>query len=280
MREVKLAEVTRAVERMAIDSCYMARREEVEKIEEASHREDSKLARYILDKLLENAEIAEREGIPYCQDTGMAQLFVELGEEVAFDSSGFVKALNEGVRRGYEKGYLRKSIVGDPLRRENTGDNTPAIVNIELVESEGLRIKFAAKGCGSENMSGVEMLSPSEGWEGVEGFVLQVIKDAGPNPCPPIIVGVGMGGNLEKAPLLAKKALYRGMNTRNPEPFYAEKEEELLVEINSLGIGAQGMGGRVTALEVHIETYPCHIGSLPVAVVIDCHAHRYREVEL
>jgi len=280
MRIVRLEEVTEAVERLAIEASHVARKEMIEKIEDALEVEESEVGRDILKKLLENAEIAEREKIPYCQDTGVALIFVELGEEVAFDSSGFIEAINEGVRRGYKKGYLGKSIVKDPLRRENTGDNTPAIVHIDLVKGDRLKIKFCAKGSGSENMSRVKMLKPAEGWEGIKSFVLETVKEAGPNPCPPIIIGLGIGGNLERAPLLAKKALYRGIGTEHSDPFYAEKERELLEEINSLGIGPQGMGGRVTALEVHIEEAPCHIGSLPVAVVIDCHAHRYREVEL
>ncbi len=280
MRTVRLENIIETVEKLAIDSCYIAKKEMTEKIDNALKIEKSDLGKHVLEKLLENAEIAEKEWIPYCQDTGVAIIFVELGEEVIFDSPGFIDALNEGVRRGYKKGYLRKSIVSDPLRRENTGDNTPAIVHINLVKGDRLRIKFCARGSGSENMSKVKMLKPAEGWEGIKSFVMETVREAGPNPCPPIIIGLGIGGNLEKAPLLAKNALYRGVGSEHRETFYAEKEKELLEEINNLGIGPQGMGGRVTALEVHIEEAPCHIGSLPVAVVIECHAHRYREVEL
>lgn len=280
MRTVSLKEITRAVEKMALQVCYGASKEMKAKLRRAYEEEESELAREVIKKLLENAEVSEYKKIPYCQDTGVVQIFVELGEEVRFNEQGFIEALNEGVRRAYTKGYLRKSMVKDPLRRENTQDNTPAMVNIELVKGDKLRIKLCAKGSGSENMSSLAMLKPADGWEGVKRFVVETIEKAGPNPCPPIIVGVGIGGSFDKVALLAKKALFRGIGTRNPDPFYAEKEKELLEEINRLGIGAMGFGGRITALEVHIEAMPCHIGSLPVAVAIDCHAHRVMEVEL
>jgi len=278
MREVDLEEVTRAVKKLAMESCHSPGKAVLGRLKWAIEKEESDLAREILEKLLENAKIAEEDRIPYCQDTGVAQVFVELGEEVTFDSRGFIKAINQGVREGYEEGYLRKSMVRDPFSRENTGDNTPAMIHVDIVEGEKLNLKFAAKGSGSENMSQVKMLTPARGWEGVKEFVQEAVEEAGPNPCPPLFVGVGIGGNLERAPLVAKKALYRGRE--NPLPEYREKEKELLKELNSLGIGAQGLGGSITALGVNIEPYPCHIGSLPVAVALDCHAHRWREVEL
>ncbi len=280
MRIIDLEDVTSAVEKMALEACYGASHEMKATLRKAYEEEESELAKEVIKKLLENAQVSEDKKIPYCQDTGVVQIFVELGEDVCFKGQGFIEALNEGVRRAYTKGYLRKSMVKDPLRRENTWDNTPAMVHIDIVKGDRLRIKLCAKGSGSENMSSLAMLKPADGWDGVKKFVIDTVEKAGPNPCPPIIVGVGIGGSFDKVALLAKKALFRGIGTVNPDPFYAEKERELLEEINNLGIGAMGFGGRITALEVHIEAMPCHIGSLPVAVAIDCHAHRVREVEL
>ncbi|NOZ76956.1 MAG: fumarate hydratase [Euryarchaeota archaeon] len=280
MRTVELQRVSDSIKEMAVEACHDARGDLLEALKGALEDEDSPLGRDILEKLLENAEIAASERIPYCQDTGTAVVFVELGEEVAFDRPGLVEAINEGVRQGYQEGYLRKSMAADPLRRGNTGDNTPAAVHIEVVPGDRLKILFAAKGSGSENMSALRMLPPSAGWEGVKEFVLETVEKAGPNPCPPGVLGVGLGGNFETCAILAKKALYRGIGRRNPDPFYAGKELELLEAVNGLGIGPQGMGGRTTVLDIHIEARPCHIGSLPVAVNMDCHAHRFREVEL
>jgi fumarate hydratase subunit alpha len=280
MRVVRLDSVVDAVAKMAQDACYNAREDLLEALKEGIQREDSPIGRDVLEKLVENARIAREEEIPYCQDTGTAVVLVELGEEVTLDRPGLVDAINQGVRRGYQEGYLRKSMAADPLRRGNTGDNTPAVVHIDVVPGDRLKIIFAAKGSGSENMSALKMLPPSAGWEGVKEFVLKTVEEAGPNPCPPGVLGVGLGGNFEGCALLAKKALFRGIGKRNPDPFYAEKELELLEAVNDLGIGPQGMGGQVSVLEVHIEARPCHIGSLPVAVNVDCHAHRWREVEL
>lgn len=280
MRTIKLEDVTISVSEMAQEACYEAREDVVAALKDASKREESPTGKVILENLLENARVAKDEMVPYCQDTGVAVVFVELGEEVVFDEPGLMDAINEGVRKGYQEGYLRKSMVKDPLQRENTGDNTPAVVHVDMVPGDGLKIIFQAKGSGSENMSALKMLPPSAGWEGIKEFVIKTVERAGPNPCPPGIVGVGIGGNFEGCALLAKKSLARGMGERNPYQFYAEKEEELIEGINALGIGPQGMGGTVTVLDVHIEAAPCHIGSLPVAVNIDCHAHRVREVRL
>jgi fumarate hydratase subunit alpha len=265
---------------MAVDACHNARQDLLKALKDALLKEDSSTGKDILEKLIENAEIAAEEEIPSCQDTGTAVVFVELGEEVAFDRPGLVEAINDGVRKGYEEGYLRKSMAADPLRRGNTRDNTPAVVHMDVVPGDSLRILFAAKGSGSENMSALRMLPPSAGWEGIKRFILETVEKAGPNPCPPGVMGVGIGGNFESCALLAKKALYRGVGKRNPDPLYAGKELELLEAINDLGVGPLGMGGRVSVLDVHIEVLPCHIGSLPVAVNIDCHAHRFREAEL
>lgn len=280
MRTIPLSTVTSEVKRLCIEANLDLRQEVKQKFSKALEQEESPLGKDILRLMLENAEFAKKEEIPYCQDTGVTVIFVELGEEVSFDHPGFIDAVNEGVRQGYTKGYLRKSMVKDPLKRENTGDNTPAVVHIEMVKGDGLKLKVIAKGSGSENMSRTAMLTPAEGMQGVKDFVIETIRKAGPNPCPPVFVGIGIGGNLEKCAILSKKALYRGIGTKNPDPFYASLEEELLKEINGLGIGPQSVGGRVTALEVHIETFPCHIGSLPVAVNLGGHALRYTEAEL
>jgi fumarate hydratase subunit alpha len=230
--------------------------------------------------LLKNADIARSEDVPMCQDTGFAVVFVELGQDVHIEGGALEDAINEGVRRGYTEGYLRKSIVGHPLERVNTGDNTPAVIHLKLVPGNKMKITVAPKGGGSENMSGIKMLKPAEGVEGVKKFVLDTVKAAGPNPCPPIIVGVGIGGTFEKCALLAKEALLRPVGTPSHRPEIARLERELLDEINSTGIGPQGLGGRFTALAVHIEIYPVHIASLPVAVNINCHASRHKEIVL
>jgi len=218
--------------------------------------------------------VARREHLPVCQDTGMACVFVKLGQEVHV-AGDINEAIHEGVRRGYREGYLRKSVVWDPLDRVNTGDNTPAVINYELVPGDSIEITLAPKGFGSENMSAVKMLRPSDGVEGVKEFVLRTVEAAGPNPCPPIVVGIGIGGTFDRAALLAKKALIRNSDQPNPDPYYAALEEELLEKINQLGIGPQGFGGKTTALAVNIETYPTHIAGLPVAVNINCHVTRH-----
>lgn len=229
---------------------------------------------------MENAKIANEENVPMCQDTGYAVFFVELGQEVHIVDGYLYDAINEGVRKGYQEGYLRKSIVGHPLLRQNTGDNTPAVIHTTVVPGDKISITIAPKGGGSENMSGIAMLKPAQGVEGVKNFVLEQVKKAGPNPCPPIVVGVGIGGTFEKSALLAKEALLRPIGQKNPLPDIAELEDELLTKVNQLGIGPQGLGGRTTALAVHVEIYAAHIASLPVAVNINCHATRHKSVVL
>ena len=246
----------------------------------AYEKELSLTGKEIIEQLIKNAEIAREEEVPMCQDTGFAVVFVELGQDVHITGGTLEDAINEGVRRGYTQGYLRKSIVGHPLERVNTGDNTPCVLHLKLVPGENLKITVAPKGGGSENMSAIRMLKPAEGVEGVKKFVLDTVKAAGPNPCPPIIVGVGIGGTFEKSALLAKEALLRSVGTPSPRPEIASLEKELLEEINKTGIGPQGLGGRYTALAVHIEIYPAHIASLPVAVNINCHASRHKEIIL
>ena len=248
-------------------------------IENARSREKWDTARGILDKIIENYNIADEKFVPICQDTGVCCVFLKIGTDVHIEGD-LIEAVNEGVRRGYRDGYLRKSVVGDPLRRVNTGDNTPAMLYTELVPGDKLELTGAPKGFGSENMSKLAMLKPSDGVEGVKDFVVKTVEEAGPNPCPPIVVGVGIGGTFDKAALLAKKALMRSTDERNKDEYYAALEAELLDRINALGIGPQGFGGRTTALAVNIETMPTHIAGLPVAVNINCHVTRHRTVIL
>ena len=248
-------------------------------IENARNEEKWDTARGILDKIIENYNIADEKFVPICQDTGVCCVFLKMGTDVHIEGD-LVEAVNEGVRRGYRDGYLRKSVVGDPLRRVNTGDNTPAMLYTELVPGDKLELTVAPKGFGSENMSKLAMLKPSDGVEGVKDFVVKTVEEAGPNPCPPIVVGVGIGGTFDKAALLAKKALMRSTDERNKDEYYAALEAELLDRINALGIGPQGFGGRTTALAVNIETMPTHIAGLPVAVNINCHVTRHRTVIL
>lgn len=248
-------------------------------IENARNEEKWDTARGILDKIIENYNIADEKFVPICQDTGVCCVFLKIGTDVHIEGD-LIEAVNEGVRRGYRDGYLRKSVVGDPLRRVNTGDNTPAMLYTELVPGDKLELTVAPKGFGSENMSKLAMLKPSDGVEGVKDFVVKTVEEAGPNPCPPIVVGVGIGGTFDKAALLAKKALMRSTDERNKDEYYAALEAELLDRINALGIGPQGFGGRTTALAVNIETMPTHIAGLPVAVNINCHVTRHRTVIL
>lgn len=248
-------------------------------IEKAIAVEESPLARDILQDLMRNKEVAEGEGIPLCQDTGMIIAFVEIGQEVHINNGALTEAINEGIRQGYKEGYLRKSVVTCPLRRENSGDNTPAIINYQLVSGDSLKISLAAKGFGSENMSAIKMLNPVDGQVGVKSFVLETIKKAGGNCCPPIIVGIGIGGSFDKAANLAKWTLLRELGEQNPDKYIAELEKDLLKEINQTGIGPQGFGGGTTALAVHIDTFPTHIAGLPVAVNINCHASRHGVIE-
>jgi fumarate hydratase subunit alpha len=280
LREINVSEIIAAVRKLCIDANYYLSDDIRQKLEEAYKEEDWSIAKDILGKILVNAGIAKNENMPMCQDTGMTCVFIDLGQEVHIIGGSLEDAINEGVRQGYADGYLRKSVVKDPLNRVNTGDNTPAVINYNIVSGDKIKITVSPKGFGSENMSKLKMLRPADGIEGVKNFVLQTVKEAGPNPCPPIIVGVGIGGTFEKSAIIAKKSLLRPVTQRNGDPFYAELEKELLDKINALGIGPQGFGGRTTALCVNIETYPTHIAGLPVAVNISCHATRHAEIEL
>ncbi len=277
MREISPQEVSQRVATAVIEACRILPSEVLETFEKARQKEISPLGCRVFDILLENAEIAAEKGLPLCQDTGIAVIFVELGEEVRVKK--LIEAINEGVARGYQEGFLRKS-VADPLTRENTGTNTPAVIHLDIVSGDRLRLAIMPKGCGSENMSRLAMLPPAAGKEGIKKFILETVAQAGPNPCPPIIVGVGIGGTFEKAALLAKKALLRPLGISSPREDVAKLEKELLEEINRLGIGPLGFGGCTTALAVHIETFPTHIASLPVAVNIQCHAARLKWVEI
>ncbi len=280
VREINVSAIIDTVARLCMESNYYLNEDIILNFDEAKQSETFPVAQNILDILTENADIARSERMPICQDTGMCVVFVEIGQEVHISGGSLESAINEGVRKGYCEGYLRKSVVGDPLERKNTKDNTPAVIYYELVEGDGFKLTVAPKGFGSENMSRIAMLSPSDGVQGVKEFVLKTVMEAGPNPCPPIIVGVGIGGTFEKAALLSKKALTRSTVCRNSSQYYAQLEAELLEEINKLGIGPQGFGGRTTALAVNIETYATHIAGLPVAVNIGCHVTRHREAQL
>lgn len=279
MREIHVKEIIETVREMAINANTVLGQDVITSLNEAISREESSTGKDILHKLIENAELARREMIPMCQDTGMAVVFVEIGQEVHIVGGLLEDAVNEGVRIGYQDGYLRKSVC-HPFTRENTGDNTPAVLHVTLVEGDSFKITLAAKGFGSENMSRVMMLPPSAGIEGIRDLVLERVKEAGPNPCPPTIVGVGVGGTFEMAALMAKKALLRPVGGKNPDPQVALLETEWLAEINKLGIGPQGLGGRVTSLAVHINFMHTHIASIPVAVNIQCHASRHKSANL
>jgi fumarate hydratase subunit alpha len=277
LRELKADYITEQVAEMCVEANIHLGEDVMKALQQGLELEESPTGRKVLEQLIENLEIARNEQISICQDTGFAVFFVEWGQEVRLTGGSLEEAINEGVRRGYEQGYLRKSIVSDPLNRVNTGDNTPAVIHTRLVPGDQVKIQFAPKGGGSENMSTVKMLKPSDGVDGFVNFVVNHVKEAGPNPCPPIVVGVGIGGTFEKVALLAKKALMRNVGEPNPDPFYAELEQTILKKINNLGIGPQGFGGRVTALAVHIETFPSHIASMAAAVNINCHACRHLE---
>lgn len=274
MREIDAGRITEVVRRLCIEANCHLPQDMKDQIEACRAREGWAPAKEILDRIVDNYRAADSGNVPICQDTGMACVFLKVGQEVhvAGDIAG---AVNEGVRQGYGEGYLRKSVVRDPLDRVNTGDNTPAMIYYELVPGDRLEITVAPKGFGSENMSQIKMLKPSDGLQGVKDFVVKVVEEAGPNPCPPIVVGVGIGGTFDKAAYLAKRALMRSVDSRNAVPFYAQLEEELLERINALGIGPQGFGGRTTALAVNIEQCPTHIAGLPVAVNINCHVTRH-----
>lgn len=279
MREIHVDAITAAVRDLVIEANCELGDDVITALRRAGAAEESPTGREILNDLLENARIAREEQIPLCQDTGLAVLFVEIGQEVHVVGGKLAEAIEEGVRRGYREGYLRMSTC-DPFTRDNRGDNTPAIIHYDIVSGERLRITFVPKGGGSENMSRGMVLTPADGVEGLRDFVVTTVRDAGAKPCPPTIVGVGIGGTFEMAALLAKKAILRPVGSINPDPELAALEEEWLREVNNLGIGPQGMGGRITALAVHIESMPCHIASLPVVVNMQCHAARSREVEL
>ncbi|MCS5695908.1 fumarate hydratase [Desulfofundulus thermocisternus] len=280
MRLIDAATITATVAELCQKANYELGEDVLRAFNEALDQEISLTGKDVLQQLLENARIAREEQVPMCQDTGFAVVFLEIGQEVMITGGDLYEAVNEGVRRGYRDGYLRKSIVDHPLRRKNTGDNTPAVIHTRIVPGDKLRIVVAPKGGGSENMSGLRMLKPAEGVEGVKNFVIGQVRAAGPNPCPPVVVGVGIGGTFEKAALLAKEALLRPLGQPHPDAEIAALEKELLEAINNLGIGPQGLGGRITALAVHVEVYPCHIASLPVAVNINCHASRHKEAVL
>jgi len=280
LREIHVSQITEAIEELAVKANYELPEDVVQAIAAAARREDSDLGQEIFQLMQENARLAKTKGTAICQDTGVAVVFLEVGQDVRIVGGSLTDAVNEGVRRGYTKGYLRKSVVGDPLLRKNTGDNTPAVIHTEIVPGDHLKITLAPKGAGSENMSALKMLTPADGAEGVKRFVVSTVDQAGGNPCPPIIVGVGVGGTMEQAALIAKKALLRPVGQKSPLEHVARLEEEILQEINQLGIGPQGLGGRVTALAVHIETYPTHIACLPVAVNIQCHVARHAETRL
>ncbi|MGG7323864.1 fumarate hydratase [Clostridium baratii] len=278
MREVSVNTIRDIVKELCIEANYYISNDIKEELINSNNKEKFEIAKEVLSKIIENDDIAKKEDMPICQDTGMACIFLDIGQDVHFIDGNLEEAINEGVRRGYEDGYLRKSIVKDPvLNRVNTKDNTPAIIYYNIVDGDKVKITVSPKGFGSENMSKIAMLKPSDGIEGVKKFILKTVEEAGPNPCPPMVVGVGIGGTFDKVALLAKKALLRPINERNKNEDYAKLEEELLKDINSLGIGPQGFGGLTTALGINIETYPTHIAGMPVAVNISCHVTRHKE---
>ena len=275
IRTIRVEEITKNIKEMCIEANHFLSPDMAEAMKCAEKNEEAPLGKQILEQLQENLKIAGEDMIPICQDTGMAVVFLEIGQDVHLEGGALEDAVNEGVRQGYVEGYLRKSVVGDPLIRENTKDNTPAIMHIDIVTGENLEILVAPKGFGSENMSRIFMLKPADGEEGIKKSVIQAVKDAGPNACPPMVVGVGLGGSFEKAAFLAKKALTRNLDTPSEKPHIAKLEKELLEEINQLGIGPGGLGGSTTALGLNIETYPTHIAGMPLAVNICCHVNRH-----
>ena len=275
MRTIELEKITETIKEMCIEANHFLTEDMKQALASAKENEKSALGKQILGQLQENLCIAGEDMIPICQDTGMAVIFMEIGQDVHFTGGVLEDAINEGVRRGYVDGFLRKSVVGDPLVRENTKDNTPAVIHYEIVPGEQVKITVAPKGFGSENMSRVFMLKPADGMEGVKEAILTAVKDAGPNACPPMVIGVGIGGTFEKCAILAKKALTRPANEHSPIPYVKEMEEELLQKINATGIGPGGLGGTITALAVNINTYPTHIAGLPVAINICCHVNRH-----
>ena len=276
MREIEVSKLTDVIEKLCIAANEHLPEDVKCAIKNCRACEDGEIAKGVLDNIIENFEIADNECVPICQDTGMACVFLEIGQDVHLTGGDLADAVNEGVRRGYDKGYLRKSVVKDPVRRGNTGDNTPAMLYTEIVPGEQIKVTVGPKGFGSENMSQIRMFKPSHGLQGIKDFILEVVETAGPNPCPPMVVGVGIGGTFDKAALLAKKALMRPIDTENPDPFYADLEKEMLEKVNELGIGPQGFGGKTTAIGLNIETLPTHIAGMPCAVNINCHVTRHK----
>lgn len=276
MREIKASTITDVIERLCMEANQVLPQDIKDAISTCRSQEDGDIACGILDNIIENYQIAENEQVPICQDTGMACVFLEIGQDVHITDGDLTEAVNEGVRRGYTKGYLRKSVVKDPVRRGNTGDNTPAMLYTEIVPGEQIKVTVGPKGFGSENMSAIRMFKPSAGIQGIKDFIIETVETAGPNPCPPMVVGVGIGGTFDKAALLAKKALMRSVDTSNPDPYYADLEKEMLQKINELGIGPQGFGGRTTAIGLNIETMPTHIAGMPCAINISCHVTRHK----
>lgn len=275
MRTIQVSEITRNIKEMCIEANHFLTNDMKKALTTAANTEEAPLGKQILEQLQDNLTIAGEDMIPICQDTGMAVIFMEIGQEVHFEGGSLEDAINEGVRQGYVEGFLRKSVVKDPLIRENTKDNTPAVIHYEMVPGDCVKITVAPKGFGSENMSRVFMLKPADGIEGVKNAILTAVKDAGPNACPPMVVGVGIGGTFEKCALMAKKALTRAVDEHSSIPYVKEMEEELLMKINQTGIGPGGLGGTTTALAVNINTYPTHIAGLPVAINICCHVNRH-----
>ncbi len=281
MKTISVQEITAVTRKLCMDVNYDLPGDVERALQDGLKQEESSFGQYCLEQILQNCQMAREHQQAMCQDTGIAVVYLEVGQDVHIVGGSLTEAIHEGVRQGYEDGYLRKSVVAEPLfGRDNTGDNTPAVIHTEIVPGEQLRIMVVPKGAGSENMGAVKMLKPADGLEGAKKFILDTVQQAGGNPCPPIIVGVGVGGTMEKAPMLAKEALTREIGSKNTNGLYAKLEEELLADINKMGIGPQGLGGRVTALAVHIEYYPTHIAMLPVAVNINCHAARHKEIVL
>ena len=276
MREIHVSQITDVVERLCIEANTHLPGDVKNAICQCRANEDWAVAQGVLDKIIENFEIADANEVPICQDTGMACVFLEIGQDVHLVGGNLTESVDEGVRRGYTNGYLRKSVVADPVRRGNTGDNTPAMLYTEIVPGEEIKVTVGPKGFGSENMSQIRMFKPSAGLQGIKDFIIEAVETAGPNPCPPMVVGVGIGGTFDKAALLAKKALMRPLDSENPDPFYADLEKEMLEKINKLGIGPQGFGGKTTAIGLNIETMPTHIAGMPCAININCHVTRHK----
>ena len=276
IREVSAALITDTIERMCIEANEYLPGDVKQALTRFYDEEDGAVAKTVLKNIIDNYEIAAAEQVPICQDTGMACVFIELGQDVHISGGDLYEAINEGVRRGYTNGYLRKSVVRDPIDRVNTGDNTPAAITVDIVPGDKVKITVAPKGFGSENMSAIRMFAPSAGLDGVKQFILETAEKAGPNPCPPMVLGIGIGGTFDKCAQLAKRALLRPLDSENPDPFYADLEKEMLDKINELGIGPQGFGGRTTAIGVNIEVMPTHIAGLPCAVNMSCHVTRHK----